>query len=561
MAYDLSGGAAIIEADAITLPTKMSLSIWSRRTGNGGAGFGRLIDHTSADSSLVGSMRLQNNGASAVNTYAFIYPWVTVPSWTFSRPPIDTWAHIAIAYDASATANVPTVWVNGSAVAVTTVSAPAGLPRVQMDNIAIGNRVFDKGRQFSGAVAEVAYWETLISTAVAQQLATGRRAIDVAPSGLRAYIPLASNLRNWITDVSATSSGADVTLGGAPVVIDVAPGISTLRINGGPINTAIGTLRSSAPTAGNVQLRGGAVTKRVKRLAAPAGGLVQLKGGAVSVVLRNPMPTTHGKWRGVGGAVRATAVVRKLQNTESPRAQSWLVRLRDSTAKAKISDARTKFVKVARIYANPLRTMTPSVGLMRLLGGQASAGRGLLSAPSSGKLRILGGVPGLIYKSKTVSQGALRLLGGAVDQRGQPVARTNGKVRVQSWMVRAGGSAIMARVSDARTKFVKVARIHVPRILRSNAPSAGLLNLSGGEAAHQRELYVGAPTAGSLSLFGGEPTFAIGNVRRATAQRGVFTLRGGAPSHTSSYGWAYLPDESASWSDMPVHQEQRHVLS
>lgn len=604
MAYDLSGGTAIIEADAITLPAKMTLSIWSRRTGNGGAGFGRLVEHCSADQSTVGSMRLMNNGATAVNTYAFVYPWTTLSNWTFSRPPTDTWAHIMIAYDSSATANIPTVWVDGSAVAVTTVSAPAGSPRAQTDSVAFGNRVFAKDRQFSGAVAEIAYWETLQGTAVAQRLASGERAYDVAPTALRLYSPLAGDTRNWITDVSATTAGADITTGGAPILVPVAGSSGLLQLSGNAANTlndwrtlpetgvlrldgqavdsgrvivkaasvglltlAGGAVRSgppdiaSAPTAGALSLLGGAVVTFLKRIKETSGGLLTLAGGAAVESHYDPQTTYHGKWRAVGGAVDSVGVLRQLQRTEAPRVQSWMVRLRGSTAKAKVSDPRTKFVKVARIYANPLRTMTPSVGLLQWLGGAVNAGKVFLAATSSGKLTFIGGVPTAIIKSKLVAQGIWSLLGGAVDQRGQPVTRQNGTVRAQSWLVRLGGSAAMARVSDARTKFVKVARIHTPLIIRSSAPSAGALSLVGGETEHRRELYVGEPTSGRLVLLGGDPVFAIGNVRRAVASTGIWSLFGGAPAHTNSYGWAYLADASASWSDMPSHGELIHVLS
>lgn len=603
MAYDLSGGAAIIEGDAITLPTKMTLSLWTRRTGNGGGGFGRLFEHCSADASLVGSMRLQNDGGTAIGTYAFVYPWTTRPNWTFARPADNTWAHIMVAYDAGLAANVPTVWVNGAAVAVTTVSAAAGSPIAQTDNIAIGNRVFAKDRQFSGGVAEVAYWETLQATAVAQRLANGERAYDVAPTALRVYIPLASDTRNWITDVNAITAGADITTGGAPIIAPVAGSTGLLRLSGNAVNvfsdwralpvTGVLTLRGQPVTArliakkrtstgtltlrgngvnaypftGNtpviavLQLRGGAVTATKRRYCFPSSGVLSLLGGGPIESHYSPQPAYHGKWRGVGGAVKSTAVIRRLQNTESPRVQSWLVRMRDSAVKARVADPRTKFVKIARIYANPLRTMATSSGLLRFLGGSIRSGKVFLARCSTGQLRLLGGVPAAIRVSKTVSTGVLRLLGGAVDQRGQPVTRSNATVRIQSWLARAGGSAVMARVADPRTKFVKVARIFAPRIYRTDAPSAGNMTLIGGEVVSRREVYVGEPSPGRLHLLGGEPIFAVGNVRRVIASTGTLSLFGGAPSHGISYGWAYVDDASSSWSAIPAHMELRHVLT
>ena len=63
--------------------------------------------------------------------------WWKIPNGSIS---LNTWQHIAVAYDASSTANDPVIYLDGSPVAVTRIDSPSGSVRSDAAiNLRLGN--------------------------------------------------------------------------------------------------------------------------------------------------------------------------------------------------------------------------------------------------------------------------------------------------------------------------------------------------------------------------------------------------------------------------------------
>lgn len=141
---------------------KMTFSIWLRKTGDGGSNFGRIF----------GFGRDLTNGQIAIYTNAseqliFKTDWNggTSNVWsTGAAFSLNTWTHLAITYDAGATANDPVIYVNGTAVSFVTNATPSG----NWDGIASGENCYIGNDSlgslgWAGQLADAAVWNTILT--------------------------------------------------------------------------------------------------------------------------------------------------------------------------------------------------------------------------------------------------------------------------------------------------------------------------------------------------------------------------------------------------------------
>jgi hypothetical protein len=146
------------------------LSVW--RTGPGGANLGRMF---SKDNGTTERREFYHSEGSA--TYNLRVSWTgTDGEWTIARPTAGAWHHILITYNGGSAANDPIIYVDGSSVTVTRTDAPTGaLETGTMTAYHIGNSSLASTRVFDGRLAEVAVWESLLTSGNATSLWNGGR--------------------------------------------------------------------------------------------------------------------------------------------------------------------------------------------------------------------------------------------------------------------------------------------------------------------------------------------------------------------------------------------------
>jgi hypothetical protein len=146
----------------------------------------------------------------SAGTYKFSRGWSTTAGlWSIVRPSADAWHNIVVTYDGGSTGNNPIVYVDGSSVTVTTVTAPAGtLDTSNADAYWLGNRQADSARNWAGQLAEFAVWNRILNAAEARGLGFGFSPLAYR-GGLASYIDLIRDLRD-VKLAAPTASGTTV---------------------------------------------------------------------------------------------------------------------------------------------------------------------------------------------------------------------------------------------------------------------------------------------------------------------------------------------------------------
>jgi hypothetical protein len=138
---------------------QMSFSMWVYKTGDGDGGSNqRLID-------FGGDVLILNSTGEAITFRTYWTPgyvdWYT-PASSFS---LNTWAHIVLTYDANSTSNVPVMYVDGAAVALThSGNAPSGAwSGITLSDCKIGSFAGSDAYTFQGNMADVAVWNKILT--------------------------------------------------------------------------------------------------------------------------------------------------------------------------------------------------------------------------------------------------------------------------------------------------------------------------------------------------------------------------------------------------------------
>jgi hypothetical protein len=181
-----SGTTDKIASALATIPTTVSFLIYTNRNGEGGSGFGRIIE---VDEVGGGLLLFNSNGLQAA-TYGLgresAVPWYYY--WT--RPSASVWSRILITIDRSGSA-APVVYQDGSTVTVNISGVNAGWSSgTPSTPWTLGNRNVAANRVWNGLLAEFAVWNVILTAAEGVALTSGACSpLLVRPASLQEYTP------------------------------------------------------------------------------------------------------------------------------------------------------------------------------------------------------------------------------------------------------------------------------------------------------------------------------------------------------------------------------------
>jgi hypothetical protein len=186
--------------------------VWTYRTGDGGGSVGRVFDKREAGAEVELLRVFTTN-------YLFARRWSGgLAEWTVAIPAVNEWHHIAITYDSGSTSNDPVIYIDGSSVSVTELSAPSGTLTDNSDAYIIGNRGA-ADRNWAGRLAEFAVWNRILN---AREIASVYRSGPLAIPDHVEYLPIWGTHSSEPEFRATTSAAATVTgtvaVNHAPVV-------------------------------------------------------------------------------------------------------------------------------------------------------------------------------------------------------------------------------------------------------------------------------------------------------------------------------------------------------
>jgi hypothetical protein len=149
---------------------------WIEPAGWGGSGYGRIFDKSSSPSSTGDGWAIRlntdNGGLNFGQGFTSGRGW-----WRFAESSISlgSWQHIAIAYDASSTANDPVVYLDGSPVPVTRVDTPSGTLRTDVAiNLRLGGHASATAQNvFDGKIDDARIYDRILDAAEIADIAAG----------------------------------------------------------------------------------------------------------------------------------------------------------------------------------------------------------------------------------------------------------------------------------------------------------------------------------------------------------------------------------------------------
>ena len=103
------------------------------------------------------------------------------------------WTHFALTYNGSATTNDPIMYLDGVSQTITEVTAPTGtLDTDAASNFVVGNNATPGVRPWDGMLAEIGYYNRILTAAEVSSLAKGFSPLFIR-NGLKVYAPLIGN--------------------------------------------------------------------------------------------------------------------------------------------------------------------------------------------------------------------------------------------------------------------------------------------------------------------------------------------------------------------------------
>jgi len=208
-------------------------SMWINTRSDGEANTGRLLDK-------VYYVFYNSGEASGFVKPTFIFAfdgsngtWVTT-NYTVA---LNTWTHIAVAYNNSSTTNDPIIYINGSSVSLTEAGSPSGT-RVSDagQSLIIGN---NNGRTatFDGKMDSVQMWDSILTpTQISELYEQGANKLGLYQSG----IDLEQSTGN-VTDGYIGNSGFEVTSGTWDITAPAQYGTKALR----SVASGVASIKSS----------------------------------------------------------------------------------------------------------------------------------------------------------------------------------------------------------------------------------------------------------------------------------------------------------------------------
>lgn len=146
-----------------------SISLWCNPNGDGENNAGRYIIKSDADDATPFTWMLYAGGdTGAVMDIKLWYGFTGADGrWDISTPQvvIGSWNHLVVTYNADSTANVPSMYLNGSSVGISTVNTPTGSRNSDSSyNLYIGNSSTG-ARTFDGELCLVSMYSKILTLA------------------------------------------------------------------------------------------------------------------------------------------------------------------------------------------------------------------------------------------------------------------------------------------------------------------------------------------------------------------------------------------------------------
>ncbi len=211
--FDTTCGTAT--TDIITTPaiasssTNRSFCLWFNASAYDATVARRLLNHQSGGT-LTMDLRVDVAGnLSYIGGYA-----VTDGSWNAPEPSTGSWHHVCVTHVATSSVNEPLIYIDGVSQTVTENTNPGGAVDSATQTYLIGNTVA-ANRVFTGKIAEVAIWSTILSGANVTSLynsGSGARADTIGTP--TAYYTLCGNASpepDEMGGTAATVTGALAT--------------------------------------------------------------------------------------------------------------------------------------------------------------------------------------------------------------------------------------------------------------------------------------------------------------------------------------------------------------
>ena len=193
---------------------------WLKSSNWGGNGYARIFDKSSSPSATNDGWAIRlnkdNGGLNFGQGFTSGRGW-----WRFAESSINhgTWQHIAVAYNASSTANDPVVYLDGNPISVTRVDTPSGTIRSDASiNLRLGNHATGTSWSFDGSIDDARIYDRMLSdTEIAGLAAAGGGSGGGGPGYNEAYKP-------WSATNSDTWESVDLGAFGVPAnaVVEVA---------------------------------------------------------------------------------------------------------------------------------------------------------------------------------------------------------------------------------------------------------------------------------------------------------------------------------------------------
>lgn len=209
MAGEWNSGSDELVTTLTTHVDNRSYSAWVYREGDGGVGVGRVWEKTDAtDDSFF--------NASALNAYIYRRDFDSSNGeWYFTRPSINEWHQIGVTYNDTSTSNDPVMYLDGVAQSITEYSTPSGTPIDNASGYSIGNRIGALDVSWDGYIAEVAFWDRILTAGEMAALGKGASPLFF-PNDLVLYYPL---IRDFTLDlVGSPGTAADITVVAHPKI-------------------------------------------------------------------------------------------------------------------------------------------------------------------------------------------------------------------------------------------------------------------------------------------------------------------------------------------------------
>ena len=153
-----------------------TLTAWINPSSDGENNFGRIFDKSTATSGADGFYFLVTDESSGNCELRFAHGFdSTVGFWdSTATVALNTWNHVAVAYNNSSTSNNPIFYINGVSVTVTEGGTPAGtVADDSSQNLFIGNNT-GGDRTFAGGISTASIYNTILDAQTIKQFAKSR---------------------------------------------------------------------------------------------------------------------------------------------------------------------------------------------------------------------------------------------------------------------------------------------------------------------------------------------------------------------------------------------------